>query len=205
MGYTQLADQASLTKVTQGLTSHGYTVELVKTGAEALEKIQALIPKGASIMNGSSTTLQQIGFVEYLKTGKHGWNNLHEAVANEKDAAKQAELRKQALLSDYYLGSVHALVENGEFIIASNTGSQLPHVVYTSPNLIFVVSTKKIVPSLDEAFVRLKSIVMPLEDERMKTAYGMGTTHNKTVIFHGESAFTGRKITFILVDEDLGF
>ena len=156
-------------------------------------------------MNGSSRTLEQIGFVDYLKSGKHGWNNLHEAILNEKDKAKQAILRKQSVISDYYLGSVHALVETGEFVIASNSGSQLPYLVFTSPNLILVVSDKKIVPTLKEAMKRLEKHVIPLEDKSIREKYGVGTAPNKILIFKGENPMLGRKVRMILVKEDLGF
>jgi len=43
----------------------------------------------------------------------HGWNNLHESILAETDKTKQDLLRRQALLSDYYLGSVHALAQDG--------------------------------------------------------------------------------------------
>jgi L-lactate utilization protein LutC len=205
MNYDQLASQASVEKVVAALKSKNYEAEVVANGAAALEKIKQLIPAGASVMNGSSTTLNQIGFIDYLKSGQQGWNNLHEAILEETDKEKQALLRKQSVLSDYYLGSMHALVENGEFVIASNTGSQLPHIVYTSQNLIFVVSTKKIVPNLDEAMNRLEQDVIPQENERMMQAYGIGTTLNKILIFKGDSPMLGRKIHVILVEEDLGF
>ena len=156
-------------------------------------------------MNGSSVTLEQIGFVSFLQSGEHGWNNLHEAILAEKDPAKQSALRKQAVLSDYYLGSVHALAQTGEFVIASNTGSQLPHIVFTSPNLIFVVSTKKIVPTLADAMTRLEQHVVPLEDEHMKQKHGVGTAENKVFIFKGENPRIGRRVHMILVAEDLGF
>jgi L-lactate utilization protein LutC len=177
----------------------------VENGQEALVKIKELIPKGASVMNGASVTLEQIGFVDYLKGDEHGWNNLHEAIIAEKDPAKQALLRKQSVLSDYYLGSVHALAETGEFVIASNSGSQLPHIVFTSSNLIFVVSTKKITPSLPEAMKRLMEHVIPLEDVHMKEKYGVGTAPNKILIYNDENPTVGRKIRMILVNEDLGF
>jgi hypothetical protein len=170
-----------------------------------LEKIKELIPRGASVMNGSSTTLNEIGFVDYLKSGEHGWNNLHENIINEKNPVKQASLRKQALLSDYYLGSVHALTQEGEMVIGSNTGSQLPHIVYSSINLIFVVSTKKITANLDQALKRLHEHVIPLEDKRMQIAYGMGTNLSKTLIYSKEVAFNQRQVKVILVNEKLGF
>ncbi len=205
MNYSTLANQESLQKTTQALQEKGYVVDVVKTGAEALEKIKMLIPENASVMNGSSVTLETIGFVDYLKSDQHRWNNLHAAIVAEQDPAKQAHLRKQAELSDYYLGSVHALVETGEFVIASNTGSQLPHVVYTSPNLIFVVSTKKIVADLTNAMNRLHEYIMPLEDQHMKEKYNVGTAANKVLIFNGENPMFQRKINFILVEESLGF
>lgn len=205
MNYNILATKEITKKVIKALAERNIEALVVENGSAALKKIKELIPKGASVMNGASVTLEQIGFVDYLKAGGHGWNNLHEAIIAEKDSTKQALLRQQAVLSDYYLGSVHALAETGEFIVASNTGSQLPHIVFTSPNLIFVVSTKKIVPTLLEAKRRLEEQVIPLEDKHMKEKYGVGTAANKIVTFNGENPGLKRKIRLILVNEDLGF
>ncbi len=178
---------------------------VVDNGAEALEKIKELIPEGVSVMNGASVTLEQIGFVDYLKSGEHGWNNLHKAIVEETDKTKQMALRQQAIHSEYYLGSIHALAETGEIVVASNTGSQLPHIVFTSKNVIFVVSAKKIVPTLFDALERLKSHVIPLENVHMQKKYGMNTADNKIVIIKGENPHMGRKVRVILVNEDLGF
>lgn len=205
MKYNELASKTSLEKVVKALKEKGYEPIVVKNKNEALAKLKKIIPSGVSVMNGSSVTLEQIGFVEYLKSNEHKWNNLHAAIVAEKDPVKQAELRKKSVLSDYYLGSVHALAETGEFIVASNTGSQLPHIVFTSPNLIFVVSTKKIVKDVKEGLKRLNNHVVPLEDEHMMEKYNMGTQVNKILIFRGENQMLGRKITFILIEENLGF
>ena len=205
MDYDTLAANETVTKVAAALKANNFEPMLIATGAEALAKIKELIPKGASVMNGASTTLQQIGYIDYLKEGTHGWNNLHDAVLAEKDPAKQAALRKQSVISDYYLGSVHALTEGGELVIASASGSQLPHLAFTSPNLILVVSTNKIVPMLVDALKRINEHVVPLEDARMKAAYGYGTAHNKTLILHAEHPKMGRKVMVLLVNEKLGF
>lgn len=205
MSYDTIADNNSITKTITALKEKGIAAEMVQTRAEALAKIKTLIPDGASVMNGASVTLEEVGFVDHLKEGKHGWNNLHEAILAEKDPAKQSALRRQSVLSDYYLGSVHALAETGELIIASNTASQLPHVVFTSPNIIFVVGAQKIVPTLDEAMKRLREYVVPLEDKHMQDLYGFNTALNKIVIWNGESPMNKRKVHMILVNEKLGF
>jgi L-lactate utilization protein LutC len=205
MDYNKLASKSSLQKVIKAFTEKGYTAIVVKNGKEALVKIKELIPSGASVMNGSSVTLEQIGYSEYLASEKHSWIDFHARIAAENDKAKRAQLRRESVVADYYLGSVHALIENGEFIIASNTGSQLPHVVFTSAHLIFVVSTKKIVPTLEEAMKRLETHVVPLEDKHMQKLYGMGTTLNKVVLFKGENPMNKREILFLLVEENVGF
>ncbi len=205
MNYTTLANQQTLEATQAALKERNVEALLVESGVEALAKIKELIPAGASVMNGTSRSLEQIGLVDFLTTGDHGWNNLHQAIAAEKDPAKQGALRKQALLADYYIGSVHALAETGEFIIASNTGSQLPHIVFTSPNIIFVVGTQKIVPTLPDTMKRLYEHVIPLEDVRMKAAYGVGTFPSKIVTFNRENPRMGRTVRMILVQEQLGF
>jgi L-lactate utilization protein LutC len=203
--FDALRSKDVVTKTAVALTGRGMTAESVEKGAEALEKIIHMIPQGASVMNGASRTLEQIGYIEHLKSGQHGWNNLHAGIVAEKDPAKQGALRKQAVSSDFYLGSAHAVTEGGEIVIASASGSQLPHLAFTSPNIILVVSNQKIVPTLPDAIKRIEDHVMPLEDKRMKAAYGVGTARNKTLIMSGEHPMMGRKVHIIFVNEKLGF
>jgi len=205
MNYNEIPTNDIVTKTAQSLKINGVEAVVVNTKEEALDKIKSLIPKDASVMNGSSVTLEQIGFIDYLKSGQHPWNNLHKGIVDETDPAKKAQLRKEAVLSDYYLGSVHALTQEGEFLIASNTGSQLPHIVFTSPNLIFVVSTKKIVANIMDAMARLEEHIMPLEEVHMNTLYKMSTYPSKILFFKRENPMIGRKVHMILVNEDLGF
>jgi L-lactate utilization protein LutC len=160
--YETLASAESISTVEKALTSNGLLPETVATGVEALARIKELIPKGVSVMNGSSSTLEEIGFIDYLTNGGHGWNNLHDGILAEKDPVKQMELRKYSVVSDFYLGSVHAIPETGELVIASASGSQFPHLAFTSPNLILIVGTQKIVSTLADAHKRIAEHVFPL-------------------------------------------
>lgn len=192
-------------KTIEQLKKHNVEAEVVATGKEALERIKQLIPAGASVMNGASVTLKQIGYIELLKSAEHPWRNLHAGIAAEKDPDKVRQLRKQALIADYYLGSVHALTEEGEFLVASNTGSQLPHIAYSSPNVILVVGEQKLVPNMTEAFRRLDQVVVPLEDKRMREEYGVGTHVSKILLFKYENPAAKRQVRVIIVREKLGF
>ena len=203
--FDELANQKSIEKTVKALKEHNINSYVVENGKDAHEKVLELIPRGISVMNGSSRTLEQIGFIEHLKSGDHGWDNQHETILTEKDPAKQGKLRKQALLADYYLGSAHAVTTDGQLIIASNTGSQLPHIAYSSTNIILVVGTQKITANLEEGIKRLREYVVPLENENMMQKYGIGTQLNKILIINGENPMLGRNITIILVKEKLGF
>lgn len=205
MNYTTIPGINVIKKTADTLRARGMEVFIVENRAEALAKAKELIPKGASINNGSSVTLDEIGLTEYLKSEAHGWNNLHAAVVAEKDPAKQILLRKEAIFAEYYIGSVHAIAETGEVVIASASASQLPPIVSTSPNLIFVAGAQKITPTYEEAMKRVREYVVPLEDRRMKNAGMGGTVLAKIVTFEREPVFMGRKVRMILVKEKLGF
>ncbi len=205
MAYDTLASKDTVTKTIAALEGHNFRAEVVATKEEALARVKELIPAGASVMNGSSRTLEEIGFVEYLKAGEHGWNNLHAGILKEQDPAEQAKLRRESTVSDFYLGSAHAVTEEGELFFASNSGSQLPHLAFSSPNVILVVGTHKIVPTLKDVEGRMHDRIIPLEDENMRQKYGTGTSWNKSLILHNENPHMGRTVRVIFVEEVLGF
>lgn len=204
MTWNTLPSDEIITKTAESLKANGISSQIVDSGKEAEEKIISLIPSGAFVMNGSSTTLHQIGFVDYLKSGKHGWNNLHEAMINEKDPTKQAALSREATTADYFLGSVHAVTEDGKALIASNSGSQMPAYAYSSPHVIWVVGAQKIVKDVAAGMKRIEDYVLPLESERVHKAYGIpGSFISKLLIINRE--VNPERITMIIVKEPLGF
>lgn len=204
MNYEIIPSAEITERTAAALKERGLSVVVVNTKEEALNKAKSLIPAGASVMNGSSTTLQQIGFVDYLKSGNSGWNNLHAAILAEKDPQKQSELRKQSVLAQYFLGGVQAITESGQLLIASASGSQLAQPAFSADNVIWVASTNKIVPTIEDAFTRLKEYIFPLENERMKTFGYPGSVIGKVLIFEREIN-PARKITIVLVNEKLGY
>jgi len=116
-------------------------------------------------------------------------------------------LRKQAILADYFLGSIQAIAETGEILIASATGSQLPAYAFSSSNVIWVAGTQKISPTLKAAFHRVRDYVLPLEDQHMKQLYGKesGSFIGKILVFEREAPYLQRKVHLLLVNEVLGF
>ena len=199
-----LASKESVNKAKKELEKRGIKVEFINTKEDALKRLKELIPKNSEVMTGGSTTLEQIGFVNLLKSKNHQWVNLKDKILAEKDKNKQNELRRLSVTSQYFIGSVHAVSQTGEVLVASASGSQIPSYAFSSDNVIWVVGTHKITKNLKDAFDRVRNYALPLEDKRMKSIGYSGSTIGKLLIFERE-IMPNRKITLIFVNEKLGF
>ena len=203
MGWDELASSDAVARTMASLKSRNFDVEVLKNRGEVMRRITELIPNGAEIMMGSSNILSEIGFLDLVKNGREGWRNLKDTLSGVTEPLKRYELRAKSSIAQFYLGSVHAVAETGEVVVASNTGSQLPGYVYKSPNVIWVVGTQKIVPNLDMALRRVWEYCLPLEDRSMKAAGQPGSNVGKLLIFERE-VNPLRKVKMLLVEENLG-
>jgi L-lactate utilization protein LutC len=207
MPYNLLPTPDRLQKTIEAVRTRGVTVTLVDTKESALAHLQSLIPAGASVMTGASITLQQTGFEALLMSGNHPWKYLKAGILGEKDPVKVLTLRKQATIADYFLGSVNAIAETGEILIASATGSQLSAYAYSSSNIVWVGGAQKITPTLETAFQRVREYVLPLEDKHMKQLYGEQARSfiGKILLFENEAPYLHRSVNLLLVNEVLGY
>ena len=194
--FGQLAADERVVKTARALQANNIQAIVVENGQEAKEKVLELIPAGAEVMCMSSVTLDAIGLSE-LDTVKK------QLMAMDR-ATQGREMRKLGSAPDWTIGSVQAVTEDGQVVMASNSGSQLPAYAYGAGKVIWVVGTQKIVANLDEAFKRIYEYVLPLESERVKVAYGMDKSNvSKLLVINKEIA--PERMTVILVKEKLGF
>ena len=204
MDYIKIPNNEIIEKTISALKNHRIDVILVDTKKQALKEILKNVPEGSKIMNGSSTTLIQVGFAEILKSGNHKWKNLHEKILKEKDYGKQSDLRRRALTeTDYFLASVNAITEDGKLVAVDFSGSRVGALPFAAKNVLIVAGANKIVADLEEAFARIQNYVINLENERAMKVYGMKSGFGKWVIIEKEAV--PNRIKLILVKETLGF
>jgi len=201
--WNELPSKEIVESTVEKLQEHGMIVEVVADKSAALKRLKSLIPSGAEVMTGSSTTLNEIGFSEYLESGKHPWVSLHTQIGAENDETKRNSLRRQSVTAEYFIASANALTEDGKIVSVDATGSRVGALPYAAEKVILVVSTQKITKDLEAAMERIRNHVFPLEDKRMQAAYGMGSNLSKWVIL--EKEFVPGRITILLVEEKLGF
>jgi hypothetical protein len=66
--FSQLPSQQVLSTTVKALQAKKHTVHVVANEAEALEVVKSLVKDGMTVFNGHSTTLEQIGYVDWVKT-----------------------------------------------------------------------------------------------------------------------------------------
>ncbi len=200
--WDSMPGEAALRETAAAMDRRGFRVVLARDRKDALEKDRELLPEGAEIMHGSSTTLIEIGFMEALERGDKGWRDVYKSVTAENDQARRNELRRKSVCSDYFIASVNAIAKSGELVACDAGGSRVGALPFAAKNLIIVAGANKIVPTLEDALLRVREFAFPLEDGRMRRLYGRGSNLGKFVIMAADQP--GR-LTIVLVNERLGY
>ncbi len=190
-------------RTVEQIQRRGITVLRAKTAEEGLAALQSLVPPGSEVMNGSSTTLQEIGYEHLLSSGTVDWIDLHAKITAEADSERRYELRRKSVTAEYFFSGVNAIAQTGELIACDRSGSRIGAWPYAAAHLILVSGTNKIVPTLSDALQRVREYVFPLENARAKRAYGVGSRIGKCVVFEREDR-EGR-VFLVLIDENLGY
>jgi L-lactate utilization protein LutC len=206
MDFNSIPDEGIIERTMKAVESRGVKTVVADTKESALSVLMGLLPEGAGVMTGASLTLKQIGFEDLLKSGNHRWHNLKGEIVAEKDPTRQSLLRKQGTLADYFLGSVHAIAETGEILVASATGSQIAPYAFSSNHCIWVAGAQKIVLTVEDGFRRIREYVLPHEDQRMKKNFGpqAGSFIGKILLFEREAPYLHRSLTLILIRQPVG-
>ena len=201
--HDDLASEQEINEAVENLEESGFNVKVVENSEEALEEIKDEIPAEASVMNGHSTTLEEIGFMDYLNSDEHDWENLPGKIWSIDDDEERNEERRKATTADYFLGSVNAVArEDGSLVAADLSGSRVGGYPFAAGNVVIVTGTNKIVGDVEDARDRLWDYAYEFENQRAQEEYGMESAVAKEFLYHGEQ---GDRTTVIFVKEKLGF
>ncbi|MBI4361185.1 lactate utilization protein [Candidatus Micrarchaeota archaeon] len=201
--WNQLAQDSTIHETVQALKQNHISAVVVDSSDAALEEIKKTIPQGASVMNGSSTTLAEIGFVDLLQSKQHAWNNLHASVFAVSDPAKQADARREATTADYFVSSAQAVTKDGKIVGCDASGSRVGAWLFAAKHLLIVAGTNKIVENQEAALKRIQEFAYPLENLRAQKVYNMGSRISKIAVLGFE--FDPNRTKVILVKEKLGY
>jgi L-lactate utilization protein LutC len=200
--FALLASDAQIKRTVQSLEANNIHVVITEDGADAKKTLFELIPANAEVFTSSSETLNALGVAEEIDKSGH-YNSVREKMSMMDRKTQNREMEKLGATPEYMIGSVQAVTEIGEVIIASKTGSQMSGYAAAAAHVIWVVGTQKIVPTIEDGMERVEHYVLPLENARALKAYGVASSVNKVLVIKKE--FKPGRTTMILVKEKLGF
>jgi L-lactate utilization protein LutB len=195
----------------------GRGIELVHAadGREALRLVLERIPKGATVMNGGSATLEDIGLLDALGSGGYKW--LRPAIAATKEREERTRRRRQAVTADWLVGGVNAITMSGEIVNVDGSGNRLAGYAFGAGKVILVAGVNKVVPDLAAALDRIRNTAAVQECRKLEkntpcavtgrcdndACRGPDRQCGKILIIENEK-IAGR-ITLVLIGQALGF
>ena len=196
-----------LSKTVSALKEQGHIVMVCEDKEEAKTYLSSLVKDNASVSMATSLTLEQIGFIDYLKTQDSRITNYKGQAARammEGNIGEQQALLAKGATSDIFFSSVGAVGSDGFIIAGDLTGTRL-NGWYAAGRLVLVLGSNKIVENEVEATKRLKEYQLKLESARVRVAYKVKESAilNTAVITRANPM--GPRTTIVIVKEALGF
>jgi L-lactate utilization protein LutC len=111
--------------------------------------------EGASVFTATSRTLDMLGLSAGINDSSR-YIPLRPQLKTLDRQAQEREWRRLQSNPEYVVGSVHAVTEQGQVLIASASGSQLASYVFGASHVIWVVCAQKIVRGLSEGLRRVR-------------------------------------------------
>ena len=140
-------------RVVEALNSRNMEAYYVETKEEAVKKALELIPKGSSINMGGATSVKECGLYDAVSNGDYEFYDRDKVKTPE----EKEEIARKAFSSDYFLGSVNAMSEDGVFINIDGNANRVAAYAYGPKHVLLIVGMNKVVKSEEDALHRARN------------------------------------------------
>ena len=182
------------------------------TAEEAAQYVSTLIDDGSSVTWGGSTSVQQLGLPEVLRS-RGTLEVLDRDLAQTPEEKHDIYLR--AFTSDVYLTSANAISEDGVIVNIDGNGNRVAAITWGPKKVIFIIGLNKVAQTVEAALSRARATAAPINAQRFDIdtpCHVDGTCHNcnspecicSYVHFLRNCRNKGRHVV-VLVGEDLGY
>ncbi len=146
------------------LSKNGMEPYFVQTKEEALALVKQLLPAGATVSVGGSMTLKEVGVMDLLRSGDYHFLD-RAAPGITPQEVQQVYIKTFA--ADCYLGSANAITEAGELYNVDGNANRISAMAFGPKSVIIVAGINKIVPDLQAAVRRVKTVCAPANTRRL--------------------------------------
>jgi hypothetical protein len=160
--------------------------------AEAVNEICNMLHEGDLVGLGGSETIIETGLIDELRKLKIKLLDRYKAGVTKEEVNK---MRTEGLLSDVFITSTNAITLDGKLVNQDGTGNRVACMTYGPKKVIVIAGINKVVPSVDDAIKRIKSIAAPLDSIRV----GIETPCHHTGVCNEAHCFPPNRICSQLV------
>ncbi len=144
-------------KVIKGLKSRNMEGFYAASKEEALKMALEMLPEGARIGWGGSSSIEEIGLKEAVRTGSYQVIDRDRAAGPEEKRA--AELA--VMDADYLLCSSNAITEDGILVNIDGHCNRVAAIAFGPRHVLMIVGMNKVAQDVDAAVSRARSMAAP--------------------------------------------
>lgn len=150
--------------VLEGLKKNRMEAYYVERKEDVVPLVKELLPEGATVSVGGSMTLKETGVMDLLRSGVyHFLDRAAEGITPE----GVRKVYEQTFAADCFLGSANAITEDGVLYNVDGNANRISAMTFGPKSVIVVAGVNKIVPDLEAAIRRVKTICAPANTKRL--------------------------------------
>ena len=145
------------------LESNGMGAFYHRNREAAKDQILDMIPRTARVGIGGSVTVREMGLLDALAgRGTQYFDHWKSGLSKE----EIMEVKRNQVVSDYFLTSTNAVTRNGKLVNMDNTGNRVAAMIFGPRHVIVVAGKNKIVEDVPAAIQRIKEKVVQRNTSR---------------------------------------
>lgn len=199
-------------RTAESLRQNGFFAVCCENREEALEVLESLLPEDGDVAVGGSATLNEVGAIELLRSGRYRFHDRYVAGLTREQIE---EIFRKSFYCDAYLTGTNAVTEDGKLYNVDGNGNRIAAMIYGPRSVIVIAGYNKIVADIDAARERVRNLAAPANAVRLNCKTPCAQTGRCTDcrsderICAAEAILTycrqKERVKIILVGEELGY
>ena len=193
--------------VIKGLKSRNMNGYYAASKADALMLALELIPEGSSVGKGGTMTVEEIGLLDEMRSGKYKFI--------DREAMDRNVASRMNYDADFFIGSVNAMTDDGVLINIDGSSDRVSAYAYGPKKLVLIVGMNKVCSDFDSALKRARNVAAVANAQRFnidtpckKLGKCMDCKNPDTICCQfliTRYSRDGERIHVILVNDELGY
>lgn len=157
-------NEQKIIRTIEALEKNNMNGYLVENEEELIDKIKEIVSEGSMVACGGSIFLFETGVIDHLRSDRYKFLDRYKEGLTKEEIVK---IYKEAFFADAYFSSSNAITEDGQLYNVDGNGNRVAALLYGPEKVIIICGINKIVPTLDDAIKRNKTVSAPANAKRL--------------------------------------